>query len=102
MVVIGGDDAQAISKLTDRRGVDGTVDHTGSNAAMRLCCDFMRLQGSIYLTFGEPGPLPFTAWDMNRLELTARGVRGGTPADQLVVWELMNRTPTLALRPWPP
>ena len=47
---------------------------------MRLCCDSMRLQGSIYLTFGEPGPLPFTAWDMNRLELTARGVRGGTPS----------------------
>jgi NADPH:quinone reductase-like Zn-dependent oxidoreductase len=90
VVVTGGDDAQAIRKLTDGRGVDGAVDYTGSNAVMRLCCDSMRLGGSICLTFGEPGPLPFTAWDMNRLELTVRGVRGGTPADQLVVWELMN------------
>ena len=91
VVVTGGDDALAIRKLTDGRGVDGAVDYTGSNSVMKLCCESMRLGGSICLTFGEPGSLPFTAWDMNRLELTVRGVRGGTPADQLVVWELMNR-----------
>jgi NADPH:quinone reductase-like Zn-dependent oxidoreductase len=45
VVVTGSDDAQAIRKLTDGRGVDGAVDYTGSNAVMRLCCDSMRLGG---------------------------------------------------------
>ena len=91
VIVTGSDDVRKIRSLTEGRGVDAAVDFTGVNSVMRLCCDSMRLGGSICLTFGEPGPLPFTAFDMNRFELTVRGVRGGTPFDQLAVWELMNK-----------
>jgi len=91
VVVTGENDVQKIRDLTGGRGVDGAVDYTGVNSMMRLCNDVMRLGGSICITFGEPGPLPFTASDFNSVELTLMGVRGGTPGDQFSVWELMNK-----------
>jgi putative oxidoreductase len=91
VVVTGGDDVRAVRERTDGRGVDSAVDYTGNKSMIRLCCESMRLGGTLCLTFGGPAPLPLTADDMNRAELTVRAVRGGTPADQLAVWELMNR-----------
>ncbi len=91
VVITGGDDLRAVLDLTGGRGVDGAVDYTGNKEMVRLCCEAMRLGGTLCLTFGGAAPLPLTGDDMNRSELTVRAVRGGTPADQLAVWELMNR-----------
>lgn len=91
VVVTGSDDLRAVRDLTGGRGVDGAIDYTGNQALIRLCYEAMRLGGTLCLTYGGPTSLPITGEDMNRSELTIKAVRGGTPADQLAVWELINR-----------
>ena len=90
-VVITGsdDDASAIRDLTGGHGVEGAVEYSGSQAMLQLCLKAMRLGGTLCTAGGERESLPMTVMDMNRLELTVRGIRGGTPGDQQAVWELL-------------
>ncbi len=89
VVVTGDNVVRAVRDITGGRGVDGAVEYTGTQPMMRLCCSVMRLGGTVCLVGGEREALPLTVGDANGLELNVRGVRGGTPADQQAVWELL-------------
>ena len=91
VVVAGGADVDAVWALTGGRGVDGAVEYTGSLPMLELCRDVMRLGGTLVPVGGERTQLPLTVGDLVFRELTIKGVRGGTPADQLAVTELLAK-----------
>lgn len=67
------------------------VDCSGDPAMMRLCIDLLRRGGTFVpvASEGPPAPLPITVADCTRLELTIRGARASTLADQRAVVALL-------------
>jgi NADPH:quinone reductase-like Zn-dependent oxidoreductase len=72
-------------------GVDHAVDYTGNPDLLRFLGSVMRLGGRLIVS-SEQGrePMPFTAADMIRLELSLLGIRGARMNDMLSVLKLLG------------
>ncbi|MFI5682936.1 zinc-binding alcohol dehydrogenase family protein [Streptomyces sp. NPDC051636] len=82
----------ALQDLTHGQGVDHAVDYSTSSALLRLALDALRLGGRLCPAAGEqnpPGPMPFTVFDLTRLEADIVGVRGARHEDALRVLALL-------------
>ncbi|MCQ8832172.1 zinc-binding dehydrogenase [Streptomyces malaysiensis] len=85
--------AEVIRDLTHGEGVDHAVDYSASRDLLRLALDVLRLGGRLCPAAGEqspPGPLPFTVFDLTRLEADVVGVRGARHDDALRVLGLLT------------
>ncbi|SDT80335.1 quinone oxidoreductase family protein [Actinoplanes derwentensis] len=85
--------AAQIRELTGGVGVDHTVDYSTSAVLLRLGFDALRLGGTLCPAAGEqnpPGPMPFTVFDMTRLEAGIVGARGARHEDALRVLALLG------------
>ncbi len=87
VVALDGDTVPAIRSLGGPLGLDGAVDFSGRPEMVRLAVDVLRPGGTLVVVAGEHSlePLPITAMDCVRLELTLRGVRASTLDDQRTV-----------------
>ncbi|MCX4904651.1 zinc-binding alcohol dehydrogenase family protein [Streptomyces sp. NBC_00878] len=84
--------AEAIRDLTHGQGVDHAVDYSTSRDLLRLALDALRLGGRLCPAAGEqnpPGPMPFTVFDLTRLEADIVGARGARHDDALRVMALL-------------
>ena len=92
VVTVDPDRARAeVMALTGGQGVDHVVDYTGSRELLLLACDILRLGGRIVVTTEQgDGPVPFTAADFMRLELTLLGIRGARTIDMVTVLKLLG------------
>ncbi len=91
-VVVAQDDAAAaVRKLAPPAGCDGAIECSGAQDMMRLCIDVLRRGGTFIpvASEGRPAPMPITVADCTRLELTIRGARASTYADQRAVVDLL-------------
>ncbi|MFG2585100.1 quinone oxidoreductase family protein [Streptomyces malaysiensis] len=82
----------ALLELTRGQGVDHAVDYSASAALLRLALDALRLGGRLCPAAGEqnpPGPMPFTVFDLTRLETDIVGVRGARHEDALRILDLL-------------
>jgi putative oxidoreductase len=84
--------AEAVRDLTHGQGIDHAVDYSTSRDLLRLALDVLRLGGRLCPVAGEqdpPGPMPFTVFDLTRLEVDIVGVRGARHDDALRVLALL-------------
>ncbi|POM23183.1 putative L-galactonate oxidoreductase [Actinomadura rubteroloni] len=82
----------AVKDLTGGRGVDHAIDYSTHRDLLRLALDVLRLGGRLCPAAGEqdpPGPMPFTVFDLTRLEADIVGVRGARHEDALRVMSLL-------------
>ncbi|MCO8308359.1 zinc-binding alcohol dehydrogenase family protein [Streptomyces hygroscopicus] len=82
----------AIRDLTGGAGVDHAVDYSSHRDLLRLALEVLRLGGRLCPAAGEqnpPGPMPFTVFDLTRLEADIVGVRGARHDDALRVMSLL-------------
>ncbi|MFD4413619.1 zinc-binding alcohol dehydrogenase family protein [Streptomyces sp. NPDC058476] len=82
----------AVRDLTHGQGVDHAVDYSTHRDLLRLALDVLRLGGRLCPAAGEqnpPGPMPFTVFDLTRLEADIVGVRGARHEDALRVMALL-------------
>jgi NADPH:quinone reductase-like Zn-dependent oxidoreductase len=82
-----------LRELTHGEGVDHAVDYSSSAVLLRLAFDALRLGGRLCPAAGEqnpPGPMPFTVFDMTRIEADMVGVRGARHEDALRVLALLG------------
>ena len=85
--------AQRLSDITRGAGVEHVIDYVGAGALTRFAVQNMRLGGKYCVSTGDLGgaPIPVTASDFIRLELSLLGVRGGRRNDALVALDLLTR-----------
>ena len=94
--------SKEIDAITDGAGVDHVVDYVGEEHLLRWAIGTIGLGGKLLLSTGEMinGPLPLTAADFLRTELTVLGVRGARRRDAHVALKLLSngriRTPIAA------
>ena len=84
--------ASEIDAITGGAGVDHVVDYVGDEDVLRWAIGRIGLGGKLLLSTGEMinGPLPLTASDFLRTELTVLGVRGARRRDALVALKLLS------------
>lgn len=85
--------AEAVRDLTHGQGVDHAVDYSTSRDLLRFALDVIRLGGRLCPAAGEqnpPGPMPFTVFDLTRLEVDIVGVRGARHDDAVRVLALLG------------
>jgi len=85
--------ARRLRRITRGAGVEHVVDYVGDNSLTRFAVRNMRLGGKYCVSTGELGgaPVPVSASDFIRLELSVLGVRGGRRNDALVALDLLTR-----------
>lgn len=94
-VVVTDDLADAekrVRTITGGEGVDHVVDYSGSRQLMELSLRVLRLGGRICPAAADqdPAPLPVTAADLTRLEMSLVGIRGARHRDALAVLDLLK------------
>lgn len=82
---------QHVDTITGGAGVDHVVDYVGDEEVLRWAVSTIGLGGKLLLSTGEMinGPLPLTASDFLRTELTVLGIRGARRRDALVALQLL-------------
>lgn len=91
VVVLGESARTHIRDAAGPLGIDAAIDYSGDPAMVRLCVDALRPGGTIAVVAGEASeaPLPVTARDCVRLELSVVGVRSSNVSDQQAVVGLL-------------
>jgi NADPH:quinone reductase-like Zn-dependent oxidoreductase len=84
--------AEQIESITAGAGVRHVVDYVGDGDLLRWSIGRIGLGGKLVVSTGEmgTGPLPLTAMDFLRTELTVLGIRGARRHDALVALDLLT------------
>ena len=85
--------SEQVMAITQGRGVMHIVDYVGDEDVLKWAINNVGLGGKLVVSTGEmlAGPMPFTAMDYMRSELSVLGIRGARRRDALVVLELLAR-----------
>jgi putative oxidoreductase len=91
VVLDGVESVERIRAAAGPLGVDAAIDYSGDPAMIRTCIDTLRPGGALAVVAGEASeaPLPITARDCVRLELSVHGVRSSNISDQQAVVRLL-------------
>lgn len=86
------DATEAVQAITSGAGVEHVVDYVGDQALMKVAVANVRLGGKYCVSTGEMNrdPIPVTASDFLRSELSIVGIRAARRHDALVALNLLN------------